>query len=178
MAAEKWDIDTKHSGVNFSVRHLLVAKVRGKFGRFSGTILTEGGDLTHGKVDIVIDASSIETGVADRDAHLRSADFFDVAKYPELTFHSKRVDQGSGDLLKLVGDLTMHGVTQEVTLEVEPGGRTKDPYGFDRAGFTAKARIQRKDFGLVWNQILEAGGVAVSDHVDLEIEVAVTHKAA
>lgn len=167
MTIEKWEIDSAHSGINFSVRHLVIAKVRGRFTRWTGSIEAEDGDPARASVTVTIDASSIDTGVAERDAHLKSADFLDVANHPEITFTSKRFAKGG----KLTGNLTIHGVTREVVLDVEDAGRTKDPWGNQRAGFSATASIDRKEFGLTWNQLLEAGGVMVGDRVDVEIEV-------
>ncbi len=179
MATERWEIDSAHSGIHFSVRHLVVAKVRGQFTRWSGTVLAENGDLSRASVEVTIDASSIETGVADRDTHLRSADFFDVATYPELKFTSKRVEPKGGDHYTVIGDLKLHGVTREVALEVEYAGRAQDPWGNERAGFSARTAILRKEFGLDWNQVLEAGGVMVGDRIEIEIEIeAVKQKAA
>jgi len=171
MALEKWEIDSSHSGVHFSVRHMVVARVRGQFARWSGTVLAEDGDLGRAAVDVVIDASSLSTGVADRDTHLMSADFLDVARHPEITFKGRRVEKLGDERLRVAGDLTIRGATREVLLDVEYAGRTKDPWGNERAGFTAKTSIDRKDFGLTWNQILEAGGLLVGDRVDIEIEV-------
>jgi polyisoprenoid-binding protein YceI len=171
MALEKWEIDSSHSGIHFSVRHMVVAKVRGNFARWGGSVLAEDGDLARAQVRVVIDASSIDTGVAERDAHLRSPDFLDVAGFPELTFKSKRVDKQSDELLRVSGDLTIRGVTREVMLDVEYAGRTKDPWGNERAGFTAKTALERSDFGLTWNQVLEAGGVMVGDRINIEIEI-------
>ncbi len=171
MAAERWEIDSGHSGIHFSVRHMVLARVRGKFTRWSGTVLAQDGDESRASVDVVIDASSIDTGVADRDAHLKSPDFLDVARYPEITFKADRSERLSADRLRVSGLLTIHGVARPVVLEVEYAGRMKDPWGHERAGFTARASIDRKDFGLTWNQLLEAGGVMVGDRVDIEIEV-------
>jgi polyisoprenoid-binding protein YceI len=171
MATERWEIDSAHSGIHFSVRHLVVAKVRGQFTRWSGTLLAEGGDLSRATVGVTIDASSIETGVADRDTHLRSADFFDVAQYPELKFTSKRVEPKGADRYTVVGDLSLHGVTREVALDVEYAGRAQDPWGNERAGFSARTAIDRKEFGLTWNQALEAGGVMVGDRIEIELEI-------
>jgi len=171
MALERWEIDSGHSGIHFSVRHMVVAKVRGQFARWSGTILAEDGDLARASVEAVMDASSIETGVADRDAHLKSPDFLNVASYPALTFRSKGVERLGGDRLRVLGDLTIRGVSREVALDVEYAGRTKDPWGNERAGFTAKTSIDRGEFGLIWNQMLEAGGLMVGERVDIEIEV-------
>ena len=178
MATERWEIDSSHSGIHFSVRHLVIAKVRGQFGRWTGTVLAPDGDFGRASVDVTIDASSIDTGVPDRDAHLKSADFFDVATYPDLTFKTTRVDPQEGDRLRLVGNLTIRGVAREVVFDVEPHGLVRDPWGNERAGFTAKTAIDRKDFGLTWNQVLETGGVVVGDRVDIEIEVEAVKQAA
>jgi polyisoprenoid-binding protein YceI len=171
VGQERWEIDSGHSGIHFSVRHMVIAKVRGQFARWSGSISTVDGDPATASVEAVIDASSIETGVADRDVHLKSADFLDVANHPELTFKSTRTETLGGGRLRLVGDLTIRGTRREVALEVEYAGRTKDPWGNERAGVAAKTSIDRKDFGLTWNQVLEAGGLMVGDRVDIEIEV-------
>lgn len=171
MARETWEIDSSHSGIHFSVRHMVVAKVRGQFARWTGSISAEDGDLGRASANVVIDASSIDTGVADRDTHLKSPDFFDAANHPQITFASRRVDKQSDEALRVTGDLTIRGVTREVVLDVEYGGRTKDPWGNERAGFTARTAIDRKEFGLTWNQLLEAGGVLVGDRISVEIEV-------
>jgi len=171
MALEKWEIDSGHSGIHFSVRHMVVAKVRGVFSRWSGSIEADDGDFARGSVKVVIDASSIETGVADRDGHLKSPDFLDVARFPELTFTSKQATATAVGRLAVTGALTLHGVTHDVMLDVEYAGRAKDPWGNERAGFTAKTSIDRKAFGLVWNQALEAGGVLVGERVDIELEI-------
>ena len=171
MSTERWEIDSSHSSAHFSVRHLVIAKVRGSFTRWSGTVQAPGGDFSKATVTVTIDASSIDTGVADRDAHLRSPDFFDVARYPELRFVGKHVQPRSQDEIDVVGDLTIKGTTREVVLRVEQHGQTKDPWGNVRAAFTAKTSIDRKDFGLTWNQVLETGGVMVGDRVDIEVEI-------
>jgi len=171
MRTDRWEIDSSHSSVHFSVRHLVIAKVRGTFGRWSGTVQVPGGDFSKASVDVTIDASSIDTGVAQRDGHLKSPDFFDVAAYPELRFVGTRVQSRSGDEIDLVGELTIKGITREVVLHVEQHGQTKDPWGNLRAAFTAKTSIDRKDFGLTWNQALETGGVMVGDRVDIEAEI-------
>jgi len=170
MRTERWEIDSSHSSVHFSVRHLVIAKVRGSFARWSGTVQVPDGDFSKATVALTIDASSIDTGVADRDAHLKSGDFFDVAQYPELRFVGKRVQPGSGDI-DVVGDLTIKGITREVVLRVEQHGQAKDPWGNLRVAFSAKTSIDRKDFGLTWNQVLETGGVMVGDRVEIEAEI-------
>ena len=171
MRTERWEIDSSHSSVHFSVRHLVIAKVRGTFGRWSGTVHVPDGDFSRATVAVTIDSSSIDTGVADRDAHLRSADFFDVAQFPELRFVGRRVEPRSGSETDVVGDLTIKGITREVVLRVEQHGQAKDPWGNLRAAFTAKTSIDRKDFGLMWNQVLETGGVMVGDRVEIEAEI-------
>ena len=178
MATERWEIDSSHSGIHFSVRHLVIAKVRGQFSRWSGALVVPDGDFTRASVEAVIDASSIDTGVPDRDAHLKSADFFDVAQFPDLTFKASRVEAAKpGGELKLVGELTIKGITREVELQVEQLGELKDPWGNQRAAFSAKTAIDRKDFGLTWNQVLETGGLAVGERVTIEIELQAVRQA-
>jgi polyisoprenoid-binding protein YceI len=171
MTTQTWQIDSAHSGIHFSVRHLVIAKVRGQFGRWTGALAVPDGDFTKATAEVTIDATSIDTGVADRDAHLKSADFFDVENHPELTFRSRRIERSSDDRFALVGDLTIRGTTREVTLEVDSAGQTRDPWGNLRAAFSAKTSVDRKSFGLTWNQALETGGVMVGDRVEIEIEV-------
>lgn len=171
MRTERWEIDSSHSSLHFSVRHLVIAKVRGTFERWSGTVHVPEGDFSKATVDVTIDASSINTGVADRDGHLKSPDFFDVAQFPELRFVGKRVQPRPGDEIDVVGDLTIKGITREVVLRVEQNGQAKDPWGNLRAAFTARAAIDRKDFGLTWNQVLETGGMVVGDRVEIEAEI-------
>ncbi|HET9596423.1 MAG TPA: YceI family protein [Anaeromyxobacteraceae bacterium] len=178
MANETWQVDGAHSAVNLTVRHMVISKVRGRFTKWNAKLALDTGDLSRSSVEVEIDAASIDTGVADRDAHLRSADFLDAAKYPALTYRSKRVEAVSGDRLRVVGDLTIRGTTREVVLDVEYGGQGKDPWGNQRAGFTASTSINRKDFGLTWNQALETGGVLVADRVDIEIELQAVRQAA
>jgi polyisoprenoid-binding protein YceI len=171
MASERWEIDSSHSSLHFSVRHLVIAKVRGSFARWSGTIQVPDGDFSKATVVVTIDASSIDTGVADRDGHLKSPDFFDVAQYPELRFVGKRVQSRAEGEIDVAGELTLKGITREVVLRVEQHGQAKDPWGNVRAAFTAKTSIDRKDFGLTWNQVLETGGVMVGDRIDIEAEI-------
>jgi polyisoprenoid-binding protein YceI len=160
-----------HTAVEFAVRHLMIATVKGRFSGVAGTVTSNGGDPAEGEVDATIDARSIDTRDARRDEHLRSADFFDVEKYPTITFRSRRIEDVRGDRFTLVGDLTMHGVTREVVLDVTSHGRAKDPWGGERAGFSATTKVKRGDFGLTWNQLLETGGVAVGDEIKISIDV-------
>lgn len=177
MSTERWQIDSSHSGVHFTVRHLVIAKVRGQFSRWTGTLQVPGGDFARASLDVVIDASSIDTGVADRDTHLRSADFFDVEKYPEITFRSTGVTEAGADRLRVAGALTIKGVTRDVELDVEVLGRTKDPWGNERAAFSATTSVDRREFGLTWNQVLETGGVMVGDRIDIAIDVQAVRQA-
>ena len=178
MNTERWQIDNSHSGIQFTVRHLVIAKVRGQFSRWTGALEVPGSDFARGSLDVVIDASSIETGVADRDAHLRSADFFDVERYPEITFKSSGVTQAGADRLRVDGALTIKGITRDVTLDVEVLGQAKDPWGNQRAAFSATTSINRQEFGLTWNQVLETGGVVVGDRIDIAIDIEAVHQAA
>ena len=174
---DRWEIDSSHSSVHFSVRHLVIAKVRGSFGRWSGTVQVPDGDFCHATVAVTIDASSIDTGVADRDGHLKSPDFFDVSQHPDLRFVGKRVQPRSVGEIDVIGDLTIKGITREAVLRVEQHGQAKDPWGNVRAAFTAKTSIDRKDFGLTWNQVLETGGVMVGDRVEIEAEIEAVRQA-
>ena len=178
MNTNGWTLDTAHSGIAFSVRHMVVAKVRGRFATWSGTVELDEADLAGSRVAVEIDARSIDTGNAQRDEHLRSADFLDVEQFPSLRFQSRKIENVAADRLHVVGDLTLHGVTREVTLAVERGGQAKDPWGNQRAGFSASTSILRSDFGLVWNQALETGGVLVADRIDIELDVQAVQSAA
>jgi polyisoprenoid-binding protein YceI len=163
-------IDPAHSEVGFAVRHLMISKVRGNFTGFSGTVsLDAGGDIPT-KINGTVDATSVDTREEKRDAHLRSADFFDVENHPQITFASTSIT-GSGNDFSVVGDLTIRGTTKSVTLKGEVGGHTTDPWGNDRIGYSATTRINRKDFAVNFNQALETGGVMISDEVDLALEI-------
>ena len=165
-----WQIDTVHSSIEFSVRHMMISKARGKFGKFSGTIVIDEANPAATTVDVSIDAASVDTGVPDRDAHLRSPDFLDAGTYPTLHFQSTKVGV-DGDSAKLYGNLTIRDVTKPVVLDVEYAGKSKNPWGQTIAGFSGKTKIKRSDWNLVWNAVLETGGVAVSDDVTIEIEL-------
>jgi polyisoprenoid-binding protein YceI len=166
-----WGIDLAHSSVGFMVRHLVVSKVRGKFTRWNGVIRMDENDLAKTEVDVAIETGSVDTGVEQRDNHLRSADFFEVGKYPTMAFKSTRVYKEPDGTLRLFGNLTLHGVTKPVVLDVEFAGSQKDPWGGLRAGFSARTSLDRRDFGLTYNQLLETGGVVVGEKVDVDIEV-------
>lgn len=166
-----WTIDTSHSGIHFTVRHMVVSKVRGAFGRWEADLAFDEKDPAASKVSVRIDASSIDTREPKRDAHLRSADFFDVEQFPTLSFESTKVEPAGDGAYRVTGELTLHGVTKEVVLDAEYLGANKDPWGKTRIGFSASTKIQRKDFGLGWNQVLEAGGVLVGETVEIALDV-------
>jgi polyisoprenoid-binding protein YceI len=168
-------IDTTHSDISFTVRHMMFAKVRGHFNTWNATLSYDAGDPSKTSVQVEIDVASIDTREEKRDGHLRSDDFFSAEKFPKMTFKSKSVERaGSG--YKVAGDLTIRDVTRPITLDVEATGGGKDPWGNQRLGFTAKATINRTDWGLKWNQALEAGGVLVSEKVEIEAEVQAIEK--
>ena len=166
-----WAIDPAHSNVEFSVRHLMITTVKGRFTEVEGTVVLDEADPAASTAAITVNVASIDTREPQRDAHLRSADFFDADTHPTLTFRSSAVRDVTPDGFTLLGALTIHGVTREVTLDVVHEGRAKDPWGGERAGYAATTRIKRSDFGLTWNQLLETGGVAVGDDVKISIDV-------
>jgi polyisoprenoid-binding protein YceI len=176
-SADTWQIDPVHSTIGFTVRHMTISSVKGQFDKFAGTITADGTDPASASIDATIDTSSIDTRSADRDADLKSANFLDVAKYPTMTFKSKKIEAAGPGKFNVIGDLTLHGVTKEVTLAVEvPGAPIKDPWGNTRAGASATTTISRKDFGLVWNKMIEAGGAVVGDAISVEINVEAVKK--
>lgn len=170
---KRWELDPAHTTVEFSVKHMMMTTVRGRFSGVAGFIEVDEQHPERSRVEVTIDASTIDTGVADRDAHLRSADFLDVEKHPAITFRSTRVDGVAfeeGARFTVVGELTIRGETNEVDLETTFQGRGRDPWGGERAGFGASTRIDRRDWGLRWNQALEAGGILVGNEVRIEID--------
>ena len=170
--ASDYQIDPDHSSIQFKVRHLMVSNVKGDFNKAKGSVMIDDSNITNLKVELTIETASVNTGHAKRDEHLRNPDFFDAAKYPTVTFVSKKVMQAGQGKLKVTGDLTLHGVTREITLDVEgPTQEIKDPWGKFRRGATATGKINRKDFGLTWNRALETGGVVVGEDVDIYVEV-------
>ncbi len=170
--AASYQIDPAHSRASFAIRHMMVATVRGEFGKLAGTITLDDAQPERSRVEATIDASSVNTHNEMRDNHLRSADFFDVANFPQLTFRSTAVRVVGPETYAVTGDLTIHGVTRQVVLDVEsPAVEVKDPYGNTKRGATATTTINRKDFGLGWNQALEAGGVLVGDAVKVTIDL-------
>lgn len=166
-----WKIDPSHSRVGFSVKHMMIATVRGEFTRYTGTLELDTQDLTRSRISGEIEVASIDTREPQRDDHLRSGDFFAAGEHPTIRFQSKRIEHVSGNEYRVVGDLTIRGVTKEVTLDAEYAGVHKDPWGGTRTGFTVTGAINRKDFGMNFNAALETGGVLVGDKVKLELEV-------
>lgn len=166
-----YTIDNAHSDIGFSVRHMVFAKVRGHFTKWTANLVLNESDVAKSSVDVSIDSASIDTREAQRDGHLRSGDFLDAEKHPKITYKSRRIEGTGGKKYKVIGDLTIHGVTREVPLEVEETGRGKDPWGNHRIGFSARTSIERSAFGLKWNQALETGGVLVADRVDIELDI-------
>jgi polyisoprenoid-binding protein YceI len=173
-----WTIDTAHTAVTFSVKHMMVSTARGKFDKVTGKGFFNDADPSNAYIEVDIDAASINTGDEKRDGHLRSADFLDAEKYPTLTFKSTKVEKVNDEKYKITGDLTIKDVTKEVVLDTEYGGQGKNPWGMTIAGFSARTSINRKDFGLNWNVALETGGVLVSEKVNIDIEVELVQQAA
>jgi polyisoprenoid-binding protein YceI len=170
LRQESWELDPQHSLVEFSVRHMMISTVRGRFGRASGVVLNPGDPAT-ASVTVSIDAASVDTGLAARDDHLRSSEFLDAEAFPVISYNSTRVDVLRPDKFVVHGDLSIRGVTRPVPLWVESAGIVVDPWGMQRAGFSATTRIKRKDFGLTWNAPLETGGFAVGDDITITLEL-------
>jgi polyisoprenoid-binding protein YceI len=171
-----WNIDSAHSHASFSIRHLVISNVRGEMGKVTGTVTLDDKDITRSTVEATIDVTGIDTREPKRDEHLRSPEFFDAAKYPTITFKSTKVEK-EGDGLKVTGNLTMRGVTKPVTLEVAgPTAEIKDPWGMARRGVSAKAKLNRQDYGVSWSKALEGGGAVVGNDVNIELEVELVKK--
>ena len=167
-----WNVDPVHSTAQFKVRHLMISNVKGEFRNVSGKLELDPANITNSRVEASIDAATINTREADRDTHLKSADFLDVEKFPTLSFKSDRISKKAEGELTVEGDLTIHGVTRKVTFDVEgPSPEAKDPWGNTRIGLSATTRIHRKEFGLNWNAALEAGGVLVGEEVTITLDV-------
>jgi polyisoprenoid-binding protein YceI len=169
-AASTWKIDPMHTVVQFAVKHMMISTVRGGFHSPSGTITVDEQDVTRSHVEAIIDATTLDTHAADRDAHLRGADFLDVEHYPQITFTSTRVEPTSPGHARVTGRLTIRGVTQEVPLDVELGGHNITPWGERKMGFSATTQINRADFGLTWNMAMELGGMMVGDDIKITID--------
>jgi polyisoprenoid-binding protein YceI len=175
--ASTWQLDPDHSSIQFKVRHLMVSNVKGVFHKFNGLVDIDDHDPTRSKVTVTIDMASVDTGVAKRDEDLRSANFLDAVRYPVMTYVSRKIVRTGPERLRITGDLTIHGVTREVVLEMEgPTPMIKDPWGGTRRGATATTKISRKDFSMTYNKTLETGGVVVGDEVAISIEVEMVKK--
>jgi len=172
-----WVIDPTHSEIAFKVKHLMISNVKGSFGEFNGQLVTDGDDFSTSEISFSINPASINTGVADRDGHLKSPDFFDVENFKEITFTSGKLTKAGDDEFELTGNLVIKGVSNSVKLVAEYGGLMTDPWGNVKAGFTLNGKINRKDFGLTWNAALEAGGVLVGEEIKLNLEVELLKKA-
>lgn len=170
MATNKWVIDKAHSEVEFKIKHLMITNVTGKFKEFESSVIADDNDFTKSKINFAAEIDSIDTRDESRDNHLKGEEFFSSEKFPKLSFTGKQLTHKSGDHYVLEGDLTIRDVTQPITLEVEFGGITKDPWGQTKAGFTIKGKLSRSAYGLKWNAITESGGVVVSDEVRLNVE--------
>ncbi len=171
MAITKWTLDSTHAEIQFKIRHLMITSVTGSFGKFNATIETTNDNFDTAKISFTADVDSITTNNEQRDAHLKSADFFEASKHPTLGFVSTKFEKLSGENFILQGDLSFHGITKNITLNVEHGGVIKDPWGYTRTGFTVEGKINRKDFGLIWNAATEAGGVVLGEDVKLHASV-------
>jgi polyisoprenoid-binding protein YceI len=174
VATETWQIDPVHSGIHFSIRHFVVGRVHGRFTKLGGTIQIDDANPANSKVEAHIDASTVDTNDEKRDGHLKTADFFNVAEHPQITFKSTRVEAAGKDKFRVTGDLTLRGAKKSVTMDVEHGGNVKDPWGNNRGGFSMKTQINRKDFGIMFDQLLEGGGPALGDTIDISIDVEAT----
>ena len=169
-AKTQWKLDPTHTAVEFSAKHLMITTVKGRITDIEGSIYTDERDPKNSSVEVTLKATSLDTRTDQRDQHLRSADFLNVEKYPEIKFWSTKIE-GDQQEFKLTGDLTIRGVTRPITLDVTFEGRTKDPWGGERVGFSASGKIDRRDFGLTWNQLLETGGVAVGNEIKIGLEI-------
>ena len=174
-----WQIDPAHTAAGFAVKHLMISTVRGQFKGVTGAVNWDDQDISKSTIDVTIDANTVDTSEPKRDADLKSDKFFDVAKYPTITFKSKKIEQVSAGKLKITGDLTIHGVTKEVVLDVEgPTGPVKDPWGNTRVAANATAKVNRQDFGVKWNATVDGGGVVVGDDVTITIDLELVKKSA
>jgi polyisoprenoid-binding protein YceI len=172
LAETTWQIDPKHAAAQFAVTHLMVSTVRGEFHAVTGTVVVDEKDISKSTVNVTIDTTTVDTQEPDRDKHLKSPDFFDVQKYPTMTFKSTKVEQAGPGKLKVTGDLTIRGVTKPVVLDATaPKPPIKDPWGLQRTGFSATTKINRQDFGVAWNKNLDSGGVVVGDEVSITLDI-------
>ncbi|MGG4264103.1 YceI family protein [Peribacillus simplex] len=177
MTNTKWTVDPTHSSIEFSVKHMMIAKVKGSFNKFEAIVSVNPSDLTTADIDFTVDVASIDTRNADRDNHLRSADFFDVEKNPTLSFKSTKIVKTDDDEYDVSGNVTLNGITQEETFAITFEGQGKDPWGNEKAGFSGKGKIKRSDYGLTYNAALETGGVLIGDEITLTIEIEASKEA-
>lgn len=177
MATTKWTVDSVHSSIDFSVKHMMIAKVKGSFREFEAQIEADPADLTTASIQFFIDLSSVDTRNGDRDNHLRSADFFDVEKYPRMTFQSTRIVKTGEGEYEITGNLNLHGVTRAETFSVTFEGAGKDPWGNEKVGFSGRGSIKRSDYGLTYNALLETGGVLIGDEVKISLEIEAVQQA-
>lgn len=168
---KKWTVDTAHSEIGFSVKHMMVSKVKGSFASYDATVEADETDLQDALIDFKIDVASISTNNEDRDNHLRSADFFDAEKFPYITFKANEIAKKGDDAYELTGDLTIKDVTRPATFDVEYGGKATNPWGVEVVAFSGEGKVNRKDFGLTWNQTLETGGVLVGEDIKITLEL-------
>lgn len=171
MAKSLWTVDSTHSSVDFSVKHMMIAKVKGTFHKFEANIVADPFDLTSADIQFIIDLNSIDTRNSDRDNHLRSADFFDIEKYPTLTFQATAVTKTDDGEYSITGDLSLHGVTRSEKFAATFEGAGKDPWGNEKVGYSATGSLKRSDYGLTYNAALETGGVLIGDEVKISIEI-------
>ena len=171
MTKTNWTLDPTHSEIAFSVKHMMISKVKGGFNKFDAKIVADPTDLTTAEIEFTIDIASIDTRNEDRDNHLRSADFFEVEKYPSLTFKATSIEKTDDDEYAVTGDVNLHGVTRQETFNITFEGQGKDPWGNEKAGFSGKTKIKRSDYNLTWNAALETGGVLVGDQITINLEI-------
>ena len=171
MTKTNWTLDPTHSEIAFSVKHMMISKVKGGFNKFDAKIVANPTDLTTAEIEFTIDIASIDTRNEDRDNHLRSADFFEVEKYPSLTFKATSIEKTDDDEYAVTGDVNLHGVTRQETFNITFEGQGKDPWGNEKAGFSGKTKIKRSDYNLTWNAALETGGVLVGDQITINLEI-------
>jgi polyisoprenoid-binding protein YceI len=177
MAKSTWAVDASHSGIDFTVKHMMIANVKGSFGSFSANIEADPHDLTTASISVTIDAASIDTRNADRDNHLRSADFFDVENHPHIVFKSTKITKKGDGEYDVTGELTIRGVTRTETFTAVFEGEGKDPWGNEKVGFSGTGKIKRSDYGLTWNAVLETGGVLVGDEIKFSVEIEAVRQA-
>lgn len=177
MAISKWTVDKAHSGIDFSIKHMMISTVKGSFNNFDAVIEADPQDLTTANIEFTVDISSIDTRNSDRDAHLKSADLFEVEKYPNITFKATKIVKTDENEYDVTGDVSMHGITRPETFKVTFEGQGKDPWGNEKVGFSAEGKLKRSDYGITYNAVLETGGVLIGDQVKVFIEIQASKEA-